>query len=428
MAWLLAAGCWGEGDDPVLDQAESYGSLRNTRPFRNPSGKAATFSTTGKIPLDGEFFQEFGTNERTCGSCHLPSDGWTISAATVQDLFLRTEGLHPIFRPVDGSNSPAADVSTVEARRAAYSMLLSRGLIRIGIGISADAEFELIEIDDPYGFASASELSLFRRPLPASNLGNIPFVMWDGRETGPTLDAALATQANAATLGHAEATERLTDDVKEEIVAFESALSHAQLVDNAAGRLDRAGARGGPVFLAFQDPFVGRMDLFDAWAGADEPGSGSGVESLSVRRARAAIARGQALFNERGNRPFGATCSGCHAPLGDGPENGFNRFHDLRLSSPERRTPDLPLYTLRNKATGEIRSTTDPGRALITGLWVDIDHFKVPGLRGLAARAPYWHNGSSATLVDVVTFYEEFAGFDFTEQEEADLVAFLSAL
>ena len=54
--------------------------------------------------------------------------------------------------------------------------------------------------------------------------------------------------------------------------------------------------------------------------------------------------------------------------------------------------------------------------------------FKVPNLRGLAARAPYFHNGIAATLNEVVRFYEESMGFVFTATEEGDLVAFLEAL
>ncbi len=47
----------------------------------------------------------------------------------------------------------------------------------------AGAEFELVAVDDPYGHASAQDLSLFRRPLPATNLKFLSTVMWDGRET-----------------------------------------------------------------------------------------------------------------------------------------------------------------------------------------------------------------------------------------------------
>jgi cytochrome c peroxidase len=62
-------------------------------------------------------------------------------------------------------------------------MLLNKALIRIGIGIPSGAEFSLVSVDDPYNFASAQELSLFRRPLPTSNLKFLTDVMWDGRET-----------------------------------------------------------------------------------------------------------------------------------------------------------------------------------------------------------------------------------------------------
>jgi len=89
---------------------------------------------------------------------------------------------------------------------------------------------------------------------------------------------------------------------------------------------------------------------------------------------------------------------------------------------------DMPVYTFRNKTTGEIKAVTDPGRALITGRWKDIGRFKGPILRGLAARAPYFHNGTAATLEDVVRHYERRLGFVFTDQERADLVAFLEAL
>jgi cytochrome c peroxidase len=72
--------------------------------------------------------------------------------------------------------------------------------------------------------------------------------------------------------------------------------------------------------------------------------------------------------------------------------------------------------------------TTDPGLALISGRCADIGKFKVPVLRGLAARPPYFHNGSAATLDDVVTFYDLHFRIGFTAAERADLAAFLRAL
>jgi cytochrome c peroxidase len=101
---------------------------------------------------------------------------------------------------------------------------------------------------------------------------------------------------------------------------------------------------------------------------------------------------------------------------------------DIGLTDENVRTPDMPLYTLRNLATGEVRKTTDPGRALLTGKWKDIGKFKGPVLRGLAARAPYFHNGLAADLGQAVDFYNTRFAIGFTDQEKADLVAFLEAL
>ncbi len=427
--------------------------LPNNLPFENSSGVHATFSANGAIDLRNEFFQNLGTNGRSCSTCHRIEEGWTITPEGVQERFEETNGKDPIFRTNDGSNSPHADVSTLKARRAAYSMLLTKGLIRVGIGIPSGAEFELAAVDDPYGFASASELSLFRRPLPATNLKFLSAVMWDGRETfpGQTIHFDLSDQANSATTGHAQGSP-LTDQQREDIVAFETALFTAQIEDERAGRLTVRGAKGGPVNLSNQEFYIGINDLFgdsktgvpfdpivfniyDAWKGL----SGRGKNA-----ARAAVARGEELFNTKLIRirdvsgindedAFGkpavvnGTCTTCH----DAPNVGDHSVSaplNLGLTDAERRTPDLPLYTLRNKTTGELKLTTDPGRALITGKWKDIGRFKGPVLRGLAARAPYFHNGFAKDLHAVIDFYDQRFAIGFTDQEKADLLAFLKTL
>ena len=88
--------------------------------FVNPSGASETYSTTGGIDLTGPFFQSLGTNGRSCGTCHQPSDGMSVAAANVQQRFTLTQGLDPIFRMVDGSNcNHSIDVSTLDGRSAA---------------------------------------------------------------------------------------------------------------------------------------------------------------------------------------------------------------------------------------------------------------------------------------------------------------------
>jgi cytochrome c peroxidase len=158
---------------------------------------------------------------------------------------------------------------------------------------------------------------------------------------------------------------------------------------------------------------AGRFDLFDAWINHGNP-------------RRAQIARGQEVFNNKQNT-LGRTCNSCHNAVNNG-TNINNVLFDVRVASAEARTPDLPLYTFRHRATGETRQLTDAGRGNVTGLWNDLGRFKTPTLRALAARAPYFHNGTATTLDDVVRHYEQFLGFGFSPEERADLVAFLNAL
>ena len=65
---------------------------------------------------------------------------------------------------------------------------------------------------------------------------------------------------------------------------------------------------------------------------------------------------------------------------------------------------------------------------MISGHCEDIGKFKGPILRGLAARAPYFHNGGAATLLDVVDFYDERFHLNLKPFQKADLVAFLQTL
>jgi cytochrome c peroxidase len=412
---LGAAACSGNGDDGLQPQ----------------TGAADTVFTNGSDST-GPFFLSLGTNGRSCSTCHDPNTGWTVMPTALQTRFDATDGTDPIFRPVDGASSPNADVSTLAARRAAYAVLLDKGLIRVGLPIPAGAEFTLADVSDPHGYASATELSLFRRPLPAVNLRFVPEIMWDGREP------SLASQATDATLGHAQAT-AVDQDTIAAIVAFESSIYSAQASDDVAGDLGGGGAAGGPQQLVGQpfqpginDPGAAGFDrqaftLFGAWSGADQ--------STPAGQRRAAIARGETIFNTEhleirgvaGLPDQDGTCSTCH----DTPNVG-NHSRALPMNTgvadADRRTPDLPLYTLRNGATGATVQTTDPGQALITGKWTDIGRFKVPSLRGLAARPPYFHNGSAANLDEVVRFYRQRFDLHVSDDEEADLVAFLSAL
>jgi cytochrome c peroxidase len=78
--------------------------------------------------------------------------------------------------------------------------------------------------------------------------------------------------------------------------------------------------------------------------------------------------------------------------------------------------------------TSNCKTTTDLGQGLIDGRFDHVGKIKGPILRGLSARAPYFHNGSAQTLLDAVRFYESRFGLVLTPQDESDLVAFLSSI
>src|SRR5580698_6002265 len=128
-------------------------SLPNSFPLPNASGFLETYNVNNApISLNGAFFKSLGTNGRSCSSCHLPTEGWSISAAEIQLRFLLTQGTDPIFRTNDGSNCDHnINTSTLEGRRQAYSLLISRGLIRIPLVVPTGAEFTVLNANNPYG-------------------------------------------------------------------------------------------------------------------------------------------------------------------------------------------------------------------------------------------------------------------------------------
>src|SRR5438046_682637 len=241
--------------------------------FANPGGASETYATAGGgIDLTGPFFQSLGTNGRSCGTCHQPSDGMSVSAANVQQRFALTQGLEPIFRTNDGSNcNHNIDVSTLAGRSAAYSLLRTRGLIRIAIAVPATADYYVHSVNNPYGCNESDVISLYRRPLPSTNLRFLSTVMFDGREssaaTGTTkilysnyptsLLNDLAHQSVDATINHAQGDgTRPTPAEQQQIVNFEMALFTAQTIGNYAGRLDAHGAHCRPIALTTQPFFI----------------------------------------------------------------------------------------------------------------------------------------------------------------------------
>jgi cytochrome c peroxidase len=411
---LAAAGACveAEPEPDVGTTSEELGisHLPNNFPFLNPGGLDGTFSTRGHVDLESEFFQAQGTNGRDCSTCHLPSDGWSIRPLTVEVMFHLTDGTHPIFNLLD-ANTPTADISTREARYANFSML-RKGLFTRSRTVPANAQFKIVAVDDPFGVSTLTRLWFFRRPLATSNF-LAHTVMWDGANTvGTDLRAGLIRQARGNVTG-AQQGPAATDEVIFEIVDEEMSFAHAQMITFGAGSLSAGGANGGPEARSAQALVAGRFDLYDAWSGSWNPW-------------RRQIWRGQELFNNV-NVASGRRCGGCHSSANDG-QNANGTMFDVGASRPAFANEDMAIFTLENLTTGEQRQTTDWGRGGSNGQWADLDKFKTPSLRGVGARAPYFHNGIAEDLDAVVDFYEDSLGFQFTAQEERDLAAFLGAL
>jgi cytochrome c peroxidase len=427
--------------------------------FSDSSGQFANFNTAGPTDTStNAFFQDLGTNGRRCVTCHQANDAWSVTPLHIQSRFRATHGTDPIFRTNDGSGCPTQDVSTEAARSQAYSLLLNKGLIRIEQQVPANAEFTVLNNDNPYGCNSVTAVSSYRRPLPATNLPYLSTVMWDGRETFKDstgkfqpVSFDLAHQAVDATTGHAQGQPPTAAQVQQ-IVDFETHIFTAQTVDRNAGELNDDGAKGGPQVLSTQQFFIGINDplglnpsgaafspaifnLFDRWASISNQDHDANTD------ARRSVAHGQQLFNTLPIPITGVAglndalhldtingfCGTCH----DSPNVGDHSVPaplNIGLVDASRRTTDLPLVTVMCNATGQIVQVSDLGRAMVTGKCADIGKFKGPILRGLAGRAPYFHNGSAATLLDAVNFYDTRFNLNLSQQDKSDLVAFLKTL
>ena len=506
VAMLAAAdGCpAADGAQPGADFASA---LTDLQIFRDAAGAIATHNANGRTDPRGAFFQSLGINGRSCATCHAADQAMSISPPQIRERFYASRGRDPLFAAVDGAN--CAKASAADA--AAHSLLLRNGLIRIARVIPANAQFTLSIAHDPYGCALAVDpasggivASVYRRPLPSTNLRFLSAVMWDGRETVQPLTAAatfaanlqadLAHQAQSAVSTHFQATQPATAAQVNDIVQFELALSTAQIWDRSAGMLDARGALGGARRLATQVYYPGindvlgadptgaaftpnAMTLFAAWSGLSdssdlqaEPAMFAfgerGYAPSNRAEARRDIAAGEVLFNTfpikisgvRGlndnaalGKPasFTGNCTTCHdAPnvgdhsvplpldigVGHSGRSGFEDDPRVADGVAELDQPDLPVFLVSGCANpfgdGQPFSfyTTDPGKALNTGLCSDLNRVKGPILRGLAARAPYFHNGAAANLLQAVNFYDQRFSMNLTNEQKRQLVAFLNSL
>ncbi|MGA2408876.1 MAG: hypothetical protein ABSG46_00605 [Candidatus Binataceae bacterium] len=341
-------------------------------------------------------------------------------------------------------------------------------------------QFTVAVLHDPYGCENSEKyglnaptpmISVYRRPLPSTNLNFVTNaadnIMWDGRE--PSLES----QASDATQVHGQAPNPPTTAEIDQMVEFEGGDSTlpgggvftAQNAFFPAGLTTSDGATGGAIELS-TDPDGIKGDagspnntvflMFEPW------GLLTATDFNDLYRE--SVARGEDLFNNfeftiagvaglndvtkgivNGGPDTTGTCATCHNQTYSGSDSFKGAEHNIGLTGDQPAaaplTPDLPWFAItctsgqyetaagiQTVTTPVTFVTSDPGAATITGLCFDIGKLKVPVLRGLAARAPYFHNGSAKTLLDVVNFYNIRFNIGYTDQQEADLVNFLNSL
>lgn len=313
----------------------------------------------------------------------IPDDQSGAGSVAFQPAY---SGLQREFPPV---NAPADNPTTPE------KVELGRQLFFDPI-LSADNDLSCSSCHHPdLGFGNNQATAVGRDGVSLSRnaptLWNVAYsqaLFWDGRET------SLENQANVP-LTHPDEMAADPDTLTTELKAIPAYVAlFTQAFGDQADNLTPVTINR--ALAAFERSLITNSSPFDRYAAGD-------VDALTPQQRR-----GLALFRSGATR-----CFECHAA----PTFASDSFRIIGVPS------------------------DDPGRAGVDPNGIP-GAFKVPTLRNIALSAPYMHNGSLETLADVVQFYADgggrahgqtnvdafVAGFDFSAQEKADLVAFLYAL
>jgi len=468
-------------------EGETPSSLPQFFTIQDITGLIASFQPAGgeATTAGNAFFQNFGANGRTCFTCHQPENGWSITPSTVQAIYTNTKGKAPLFASVDGANCPNLGAAATQPGPqfiAARSQMFNHGNTRIPIAVPAVHDWASVTVTaDPTGCERnptyglpAGLLSMYRRPLPTMNTaflfpaggGAGTNIMWDTREP------SLQSQFMDATMTHAQANSKqlrvLTAPVIAQGVNFQNGNFSAQSSDQFAGDLtgaDGSGALGGPDALT-----NGSLPLLFTHAPKNgQPGQAltfdifntlnSGGQPWTAAQ-RASIQRGQTIFNTRtfeitnvrglndvkGANPSLGACSTCHNTVDVGndffltPKDTGVMNNSSNVLPP---TADYPVFSFLcpqgsieffsnpvtvSGVTYDEYQTTDPGLGWISGKCADLGKMKVPALRGIGARPPFFHGGNANTMFDLVDFYNKRFNIGLSAQDEQDLINFLNAL
>jgi len=233
------------------------------------------------------------------------------------------------------------------------------------------------------GQSMDEEHALGRHTLSLINIGYAKTFFWDGRAN--SLEDAVSQEILSPSMSDA----LIPRDIVIRVAAI-PAYRHAFL--KAFGTEGVNFERISAVLATFLRTIVSSPSPFDLWL----KGNNTAISDKAKK--------GFALFTGK------AECIRCHT----GPNFTDSSFHNTGINS------------------------VDPGHFEISGKKRDHNTFKTPGLRDVAITAPYMHNGSKKTLLDIIDFYNrggdrigtgnELSPLNLNTQEKQDLVMFLRSL
>ena len=404
-----------------------------------------------------------GSRPHTCRRAAAYSSGWTARPTDLATLF--NQGDSGGDAMASAAKSHLSSPRWVEQPQRGSSHIWHRGGPRsrsclpevtfgVGIPVPAGSEFSVVAVDDPYNYATAQQLSLFRRMPEMANLRFLTDVMWDARETQACqpLEAMLEHQANDAALTHGQAAASLPETQLRDIAAHERVIYFAQQHDNSAGDLDVDGALGGPLNLVSMQFYAG----INAYPRAGPAGSRVQARGICpVRRlgqlvhvhvprccargdrARRDSVRHQNIQHHECQRPERRPWPSVdQRNVLDVPQHAERRQQLARdaLQHWSERCVSAISHRAAVHAQEQRFRRDGPNRS---GPRKSAHQRRLEGcgaLQGaIAARpgessAPYLHDGSAATLQDLVDFDDQRFSIGLSDSEKSDLVAFLSAL
>ena len=391
----LAVRGTGSTDDPALRQRDPQ-----SRPL-DCSGERCDSIARGFSAFRDRQLHGLGANGRSCADCHMPSDHFQLSPASVETRFQSLQRLRqvqpdaddPLFRPID-----ADDFRTRGEAASDFRNLRENALVRVVFPLPPNMKLIDPTTNQP---SNETEADVWRM-VPTVNDVRLtgpdrenPWVRPPNQTGGYQLDgrfADLQEQALGAFTAHAQVTSPPAQKTLDDLAAFQNSLFTNARVRQLSEAIDR-----GVLPLPDPDPPLTELE-------------------------------------QRGKATFIRACAHCHGGPGQSTTQRpvVARYHDISTQCPrpvDTETParfafaPCPPRLARNVRTYEItmangtkvrRTSSDPGRALLTGFvggpppLDDWNKFDVPGLRGISKTAPYFHNNSAATLEEVVDHYIEF--------------------